>query len=322
MIPWSLRSVGNFLNAYGDPWLFRSVLATRPIETDPSSSVGVHSAVPHRYILAYLTAIKSFLRFEAGVAVYVHDDGSLTEDDKSLVRVHVPGATIVERAAADARFEREIGDAFLSQVRRSYTSYLKLFDPTLISDKKKIIIVDTDVLFLHRPAEVIDWIESGKGAWFHQARSWRGAKKASTKPPDAAQGGGGGHIQRLVTERIDEINAALGTEFAFMAGFNSGFVGYENGTVDFAKLKKLLGYLHGRLGDKIFKWGAEQTMHGLTLCGAGAVALSPDDYLVFSSLNAGQADAARFVHFIGEFRYHRFIYPRLAWRTNRQLPRS
>jgi hypothetical protein len=125
----------------------------------------------------------------------------------------------------------------------------------------------------------------------------------------------------MVVQRIPEINEALHTNFTFVHGFNSGFIGYEHGTVQYDELKALLTHLYGMFGDRIFRWGSEQTMHGLVLCGKGANALPTDKYMVFTDLSSEQAAQANFVHFIGEFRYHRFQYPRLAAKVIRSLKR-
>lgn len=327
LLPWSLRGVTPLLNKYGDGVFFRSVTRTRPIEVNPHADTGIHSAVPHRYVLAYVTALKSLLRFHRDVAVYVHDDGSLRKDDKALIRTHLPGAEIVDRTRADETFSRQVGDEFLVKVRGSYTSYLKLFDPTLMSTRRRIVIVDTDVLFMNRPDVVIDWIRSGGVPWYHRSEPWLKKKDHAPRPAASApalpspQPMQPTHIQKLVVQRVGEINEKLGSSYAFIPGFNSGLIGYEHGTVQFAELRILLKLLFDMFGDRIFRWGAEQTMHGLILCGRGATALPSEQYMVFTDLNSDRAAQATFVHFIGEFRYHRFVYPWLAGQVIRELQR-
>lgn len=317
-----VTSVANrVLNKYGDAFLFGAIRRSPVVETNPDADTGIHSAVPHRYRFAYLTAIKSLLRYYADLTVYVHDDGSLLAEDKAMIRKHLPGVRIIDRAAADRAFAEKINDAFLAKVRTSYTSYLKLFDPTLASTNKRIIIVDTDVLFLDRPETIIQWAQNGGAPWFHQSEPWRQAQSNQPPPgsnpqPDSTKPK---HIQQMVLERLPDINQALGTEYAFEPGFNSGFVGYDHDTVNYNELKTLLTHLYAMLGDRIFRWGSEQTMHGLLLGAKGALALPSDEYMVFTNLNSDRAAQAKFVHFIGEYRYHRMLYPRLAAQVIRRL---
>ena len=220
-----------------------------------------------------------------------------------------------------------VGDDFLMKVRKSYTSYLKLFDPTLVSTRRRIIIVDTDVLFLRRPSEVIDWaVQDGGTPWYHKSEPWKKGgekpKQDATHQTSATEAVQPVHIQQLVVQSIPEINKMLNETYAFVPGFNSGFIGYERGTVDYAKLKRLLTHLYDLFGDRIFRWGAEQTMHGLVLCGRGAKALSSDEYMVHTNLSSDRIEQALFVHFIGEYRYHRLKYPRMAARVIAAIKRN
>ena len=321
----SLRQgLARFLNKYGDGLLFHAVSKTPPIATDPNSDTGIHTAVPHKYLYAYLTAIKSLLRFHQSLAVYVHDDGSLRPEDKSVLTHHLPGVSILDRARADQYFEEKLADEFLVKVRRSYTSYLKLFDPSLVGNHERIIIVDTDVLFLHRPDEVIDWALNGGSAWYHKSGPWY-KSRTPTKREDTHQNiketTPPTHIQGLVVNALPEINNALGTNYTFVPGFNSGFIGYRRGTVEYGELRRLLSHIYSLYGERIFKWGSEQTVHGLILCGKGAVALPIEKYMVYTDLSRNKAANAAFVHFIGEFRYNHFKYPLLAHDVIREISR-
>jgi len=316
-IPWSLRGLNPFLSAYGDSVLFRGIRRTPRLQSNPSSDTGIHSAVPHRYLLAYLVAIKSFLHHHADITVFVHDDGSLTDEDKGLIRSHIDGVRIIDRPVADRRFDEQIKDAFLAKVRGSYTSYLKLFDPTLVSDKRRIIIVDTDTLFLKRPSAVIEWASKGGLPWYHRVH--QGKMKISENTLSYLTQLQDVHIQALITRDLDDINEKLNRHYRFMPGFNSGFIGYDNGTVNFLELGELFQLLYARFSDRIFRWGAEQTTHGLVLGSRDAQALPVEDYFVYTQRNADLAPAATFVHFIGENRFYRMQYPRLANRVIHEL---
>ena len=318
LLPWSLRNSNQFLNSYGDKFLFGGIIKTPPIETNPNAEAGVHSAVPHRYLYAYLVAIKSLLRYHQDLAIYVHDDGSLTEKDKALIHKQLPGVIIIDRTKADSDFEKS-NDPFLSKIRKSYTSYLKLFDTTFFNKSNKILILDTDTLFIKRPDEIITWITNGGPHWFHLAPKGQmkavETKKEIDKPatsdsPDLDKA----HIQTLIMNDLDEINETLDKSYCIEQGFCSGFIGYQADTIKYDELHKLFDLLYKKFGEKIFLWGSEQTTHGLLLCSKGAKALPLEKYFVVTQNNADQAykPESTFLHFVGENRFYRFIYPKLA----------
>jgi len=313
-LPWSLRGVGPFLNTYGDPLLFRGIQRTAPIATNTEANTSVHSIVGHRFINAYLVAIKSFLRYFSDVAVYAHDDGTLSPADRKLIEAQIIGAQIYTRNEADRRFDAGMNDPFLSSVRKSYTSYLKLFDPTFIGNGKRIMLLDTDTLFIRRPDAIIDWACNGGTPWYHLAPTGD-MKRGKASLPQVTEK----HIQTLIMENIDDINRETGNNYTMRQGFCAGFVGYDVGTVDFGELKKLLQVLFEKFAGRIFRWGAEQTIHGLILCSKGARALPIEDYFVFTQNNAHLADQATFIHFVGENRFYRMYYPKLARKMTNEL---
>ncbi|MBN1378514.1 MAG: hypothetical protein JXA04_04705 [Gammaproteobacteria bacterium] len=309
-IPWRFRGLNPFLNTYGDKFLFGKISKTLPIETNPDAKTEIHSAVPHRYLYAYLLAIKSLLYYHSDLSIVVHDDGSLLDDDKRMIKFHLPHCKVIDRATADAEFDK-LNNPFLSQVRSSYTSYLKLFDSTLFNQSERIIILDTDTLFLKEPSAIIDWIENGGKPWYHMAP--KGKMKVNKEMTIANYAKlQNVHIQTLIMDNLDEINDTLHQNYFINQGFCSGFIGYESKTIDFSELERLFKLLYEKFGDKIFRWGAEQTTHGLLLCSKGAIPLPLEDYFVFTQANAHLAHNATFLHFVGENRFHKLIYPRLA----------
>ncbi len=308
-IPWSLRGIDPFLSTYGDYILFRSIQNTPAITVNPNASTSIHTIVPHRYLNAFLLAIKSFLRFYSDVAVYVHDDGSLTPKDIEIIEQHIDQVVILKRDKADAYFDEKMNDPFLSKVRNSYTSYLKLFDPAFRSKSDRIILLDTDTLFLKRPDFIIDWAKNGGKPWYHLAP--KGNMRA-VKNINKTQATGSEHIQTLIIQQLDNINHELSKNYRIRQGFCAGFIGYNSTDINFEELKKLLENLHRKFSDKIYKWGSEQTIHGLILCGNDAEPLAIDNYFVFTQNNAHLAEQATFLHFVGENRFHKLIYPNLA----------
>jgi len=318
ILPWSLRGIGPFLNSYGDGPFFKSIIETPPITSNPNAATGVHSIVPHRNIYAYLVTLKSLMRYSNDFAVFAHDDGSLTDRDVEILNQQIPGIHVLRRPEADQRFDSEINNAFLSKIRKSYTSYIKLFDPTFISDRQRIILLDTDTLFIDYPSEIIEWAKKGGRPWYHVAplgsMKKRGARSVKSEKTKADS-----HIQTLAAHDLGRINKMTGYSYAINQGFCAGFIGYDTGMIDFRRLKTLLEKMHELFGERIFLWGAEQTVHSLTLCGADAKALPMEEYFVFTQNNVANVHQAKFVHFVGENRFYKLVYPRIAKKIIRSL---
>ncbi|WP_431065177.1 hypothetical protein [Methylotuvimicrobium sp.] len=309
LIPWRFSGIDPFLSTYGDFLFFHSIQKTPSIETNPDAQTSIHTIVPHRYLNAFLLAIKSFLRFYSDVAVYVHDDGSLTSKDIDIIKEHIKNVIILKKSEADRYFNENINDPFLSKVRSSYTSYLKLFDPAFRSKSERIMLLDTDTLFLKRPDSIIEWVKNGGDSWYHLAP--RGNMKIVKDNTNTAKPSSP-HIQTLIMEQLDEINAALSRNYKIEQGFCAGFIGYNAKDVNLVELKALLTNLHNRFADRIFKWGSEQTIHGLILCGNNANPLPIEDYFVYTQNNANSAKNGTFIHFVGENRFYKMNYPRFA----------
>ncbi|MCP5006190.1 MAG: hypothetical protein GY941_19950 [Planctomycetes bacterium] len=319
LLPWSLRGIGPFLNSYGDGPFFKSIIKTPPIASNPYAPTGVHSIVPHKNLYAYLVTIKSLLRHSNDFAVFAHDDGSLTDRDIDILNRQIPEVQVLRRSEADRRFDSEMKDPFLSKVRKSYTSYIKLFDPSFISDRQRIILLDTDTLFIDYPSEVIEWAQNGGRPWYHVAPLGPMKNKKKSAAVSSEKEKADVHIQTLAVQHLDSINSTTGQSYTIKQGFCAGFVGYDVGLIDFSHLRVLLNTMHELFGKKVFRWGAEQTVHSLILCGANAEALPKDEYFVFTQNNVEKTKQAKFIHFVGENRFYIFVYPRIAKNIIRQL---
>ena len=140
--------------------MHRSVLAPPPSSCNAGAAVELHTLTAHHHASMYLTAIKSLLRHHRDVAVVVHDDGSLDDADKANLRHHVQGIQIIERAAADAQMAVLLADFPHSRrLRERVINSFELFDNILLAKTDRIVNMNSDVLFLGRPTELIDWIE-------------------------------------------------------------------------------------------------------------------------------------------------------------------
>ena len=78
----------------------------------------------------------------------VHDDGTLTDDDRERLAGAAPDVTFVDRAAADAQVaERLAGHPACLAYRRAQVMALKLFDVVLLAAGEPVYYCDGDILF-------------------------------------------------------------------------------------------------------------------------------------------------------------------------------
>jgi len=82
--------------------------------------------------------------------LFIHNDGSLNNDDRETIKRLFPGAVIIE---PNAIFER-LKDYPMIQEFRGRPQYFllkKLVDPYFVSDKPYHLIIDSDLLWISQP---------------------------------------------------------------------------------------------------------------------------------------------------------------------------
>lgn len=144
--------------------IFREVLNTPSCKCNSDAKTEIHSLTAHHHLFMYITAIKSLLRYYDNIALVVHDDGSLTYQDSLLLKKHIAGIRIENRKEADIKMEKMLnGFPSSRKYRRNIINSMELFDNILLSGSDKIITMNSDVLFLSEPHELINWICNGTG---------------------------------------------------------------------------------------------------------------------------------------------------------------
>jgi hypothetical protein len=109
----------------------------------------IRSLVCHAHMPMARRFLASLARFHRDpFTVCLHDDGTLTAEDRELLSASAPEVTIISRAEADAAVCAQLaGHPRCLAFRRTETMALKLFDPTLLSTGA-VQYCDCDVLFL------------------------------------------------------------------------------------------------------------------------------------------------------------------------------
>lgn len=286
----------------------RGIYSSPPLACDPEAACAVHTMLGTRDLPLYLVAIKSFLRFYRAISIIVHSDGTLRPADMDTLRRHIPGCRLISPTEADEFGRRALGEqSFLYRVRGFDPCYRRLVDTELLGTTKKRIVLDSDVLVLNHPHEVIHWIEHGD-------RPFLIGQPPTTPPRTAAPDGPDNrHVQAIFEERLDQVSDKTGLPGSFLRGTTAGFYGCVGG-LDLEKVERVIesGL---QLGIPMRQWGGDQCVVIFLQSAAGADRLSPDRYLNFVPGFEEQAALANLIHFFGTYRFHKGIYAKLARRV-------
>lgn len=143
---------------------FKPVNSTKPLRCDPASQTELHTLTCHDHVFMYITAIKSLLRFVPDLAVVVHDDGSLTTKDITTIEYHIVGIKVIRRSEADKIVGKLLASCpKTASYRSEVINSLELTDHALLAGRARVIITNSDTLFLRRPDEIIQWIDADDG---------------------------------------------------------------------------------------------------------------------------------------------------------------
>ena len=281
----------------------RRILKSPPVALDSSSSAIVFSQIPHKDIMMYLVALKSFVRYMPVKGVHLLNDGSLTEEDKALLRDYIPRLVLYEltdfRSAAcpqGGTWERLLGIAEL--VQDNY-----------------VIQLDSDTLTVSEIEEVTGCIRSDSsftlGTWDNQ--TFEAMSDRAIKAKRIIAGQYRSHIQVLAEANMDKLS---GYEAARYVRGCSGFAGFSHRSFSRDKVENLSREMYAVLGSEWNMWGSEQFSSNVIVANSASALVLP--HPKYCACNRVQTETA-FIHFIGSCRFSAGMYARLARRVIDQL---
>ncbi len=145
-------------------FLFEPLRRLRPLACSSDGPAEIHSLVSHRHLEIYLLAIRSFLRFYDRVRVVVHDDGTMGEKDIRFLEDRIRNVRIVRKRESDRLVEECLrGHPSCLRFRRKQVLTAQVFDFPRFAETRKIVALDSDILVLRHPAEIVRWIEEETG---------------------------------------------------------------------------------------------------------------------------------------------------------------
>jgi hypothetical protein len=125
---------------------------------DPKAEI--HMLVGQKQFWQGLLSLKSFFRFFQGVDLTIHSDGTLTEGQENAFRSQFASVRLISKRDADAEVELAL-QKFPAcwQFRSRNVVMAQVFDFLILTRHEKLISLDSDILFLDVPSEVIRWSE-------------------------------------------------------------------------------------------------------------------------------------------------------------------
>lgn len=256
-----------------------------------ASAVEIHVTLCRRDVRLAAVSLKSLLRF-ASAALCLTDDGTLSAEDRRYLSRHFPGARWMQRRDDDSR----VAEAVIRRpaLRRFYEGELpmaaKLLHPVAASDAKRVIVLDPDTAFFHRPDRLVRWMERGGGSLFLFDRSKNSAK----------------HCGEEVLESLDRLGASVGPRASLdrlpHLFFNSGLLACTPGALDLNVADAFLAWWErqpaelrtGHAGIWFGPWTREQMAYAVMLAAVDAPREAFD-----AGYHIGFDPGAVFNHFLG-----------------------
>jgi len=272
-----LKSLQKFKHGLPTAWyrdvIRPQILTTKPFEETTSTLCEIHVLTSHDDYLNLIWTLKSFYYYsKSNYSLCIHSDGTLHEDEISLLKFHFPHARVILKNDADAIMTQALYNYPLAlNFRQSNHLSPKVFDFKYFLESDKMLLLDSDILFFSSPVELIRRIEDL-------------AYRKNTVNKDAMYG---------YTIPLEDVQARL--DFELIPYFNSGLGLIHKESVNFDWIEKFLS-LPNIVGHF---WRIEQTLFALCSSKFG-VELLPSEYDVRLDNNV-KGLASR--HYVGTIRH-------------------
>ncbi len=259
-------------NAYKRLRIQKKVLDTAPMHLDSEGDVEVHVLTWRKDYINLIWSLKTFYALSEKRFPLVIHDGGLHNRHKHILLKHFPEARIIDKTLADKEvgdFLEEMGLSKSKEYRLTNVASLKLFDYKHYSSAKRIIHIDSDIVFFKKPTEFLDYIDDSLSV-FNKDMNY-----AYSIAPTA--------LEELVGEHVPHL-------------INSGLF-----IVDVESLNLELTEMCLNQSAELFsnKWVTEQTLHAICATKYGYQFLSKD-YLI--STHRGLPEDIVCKHYTGFFR--------------------
>jgi hypothetical protein len=127
-----------------------------PIQSAGRPSIEIHMLCGKYHVDMGIFAGWSFMRFLKNASLYIHSDGTLGEQDATIIRMTLPTAVIITSTEADKRVKETVAAIApkLCEWRRSNFFAAQLIDMNLFGEFDRFLFLDADILCFLDPVEL------------------------------------------------------------------------------------------------------------------------------------------------------------------------
>jgi hypothetical protein len=281
-------------------WAVKSILSTPPMQPGKDDFI-VLSMVQHVDVLPYLLSLKSFGRYLKPKTVVVVADPTISQNDRTLLKTHVPHIEIRdasdfqrdgiprggcwERLSAISEYAR---DKYVVQLDADTVALTDLLEVRqAINDKVSFTLGTEDVQPIITCADAAEW----------------------AKP----RLDGKDHPQLVAEANLNRFDPT--GKFRYARGC-AGFAGFAPGTISPAQVQEISSRMSELVGPLWSAWGTEQFASNLIVCSSNMARVLPHPAYCSPGL---RTKATVFLHFIGFARYRTALYASLAKKVSKDL---
>jgi hypothetical protein len=256
----------------------------------------VLSQVQHKDVLLLLLAVKSFARQVRPRTVCVLNDGSLSANDRAVLREHIPGVNLLELAE------------FRSAICPRGGTWERLLAIASLVRDHYVIQLDSDTLTIGLIEEVRHCIERQSafalGTWNNQKIETM-RKRCETARKLAHQTDS--HVQVVAEANLDKLDDF--ESLRYVRGC-SGFAGFARQSFTRELVEEISGQMQAAIGAKWSEWGSEQVMSNIVIANIPNAIVLP--HPKYADCHKMQPAVTEFIHFIGSCRFDDGNYARLG----------
>jgi hypothetical protein len=274
----------------------KGVLQAPPAALDASSDLVVLSQVQHKDVLLLLLAVKSFARQVRPREICVMNDGSLSANDRAVLREHIPGVTLLELAE------------FRSAICPRGGTWERLLAIASLVRDHYVIQLDSDTLTIGLIEEVRHCIERQSafalGTWNNQKiETMRERCETARKLAHQTDS----HVQVVAEANLDKLDDF--ESLRYVRGC-SGFAGFARQSFTRELVETISGQMQRAIGAKWSEWGSEQVMSNIVIANIPNAIVLP--HPKYADCHKMQPGVTEFIHFIGSCRFDDGNYARLG----------